>query len=124
MKEPNLHKTPKDNMIDTFQTIWKHASQAEKDFITKIWASIIKPAEILKWAPTAKKNEYHLELKHEVSGSHQDVPFGKIVLKKKMAILFSEEKISGINTFRQVISFSDNGFCFRMGFTCYQKILL
>jgi hypothetical protein len=106
---------PKEEMIETFQSIWKHASQAERDYIQKIWSAIMQSAHVLNWKPTSKSNEYQLELKEEVVGSHPDIPLGELVLKDKMDISFSEDKISGTDRYRQIIRFPDNGVAVRIG---------
>lgn len=105
----------KEAMIDTFQTIWKYASQAERDYIGKMWALIIKPAHVLKWNVSDRSHEYQLELREEMIGSHPDIPVGQLIIKQKMKIVFSEEKIPGTNTYRQIIQFPNKGVCFRLG---------
>ena len=111
----DLPHSPKAEMIRTFQTIWTHASQAETKFIQEIWEAILKSAQILKWEYTGKLNEFKLELKQEIVGSHPALPIGNIVLKQKMEVAFLEEKIPGTQRYRQVISFPDKGVCYRMG---------
>lgn len=114
MKKSDSHQ-PKEEMMDNFQSIWKHASQAERKYIQKIWASIIESAYVLNWKPTGKPNEYDLELKEEVMGSHPDIPLGEFVLKDKMKISFVEEQVSGIDHYRQIIRFPDKGIAVRVG---------
>lgn len=106
---------PKKEMLQTFQTIWKHASEAERDYIENMWSKVMQKSHILNWESSGKTNEYQLELQQEVVGSHSEIPMGQLVLKKKIKIAFSEEKISGMNAYRHVISFLDKGVCFRIG---------
>lgn len=105
---------PKENMIETFGAIWKHASEAEREYIQKIWTTILKPAKVLDWKPTSKPGEYQLELNEEIMGNHPDLPLGELIVKKKMKIDFIEEKTSG-NHYRQVIQFPDKGVLIRIG---------
>jgi hypothetical protein len=114
MKKSDPHQS-KEEMIETFQSIWKHASQAERAYIQKIWSAIMQSAHVLNWKPTGKSDEYHLELKEEVVGSHPDIPLGELVLKDKMNISFSEDKIPGAQGYRQIIRFPDKGVSFRIG---------
>lgn len=114
MKKSDSHP-PKEEMIETFQSIWKHASQAERTYIQKIWSAIMQSAHVLNWKPTGKSDEYQLELKEEVMGSHPDIPFGELILKEKMKISFFEDKILGTNRYRQVIHFPDKGVAIRIG---------
>lgn len=114
MKKSNSHQS-KEEMIETFQSIWKHASETERAYIQKIWSAIMQFAHVLNWKPTGASHEYQLELKEEVIGSHPDLPLGELILKDKMKISFSEDHISGTNRYRQVIRFPNKGVAVRVG---------
>jgi hypothetical protein len=108
-------KDPKEEIIKTCAIVWKHASENKTTWIQKLLSTLLKQAKILKWESTEKPHEYQLELAHELLGNHPEIPIGQIVLKQKMKIAFSEEKISGSDKYRQKIAFPDQGACLRIG---------
>jgi len=117
--------TAKEKMIETFYSIWQHASETDRAWIQDIWEATMKSAEVVAWEPIkGKANSYRLELKKELSGNPP--PFGKIVIQKEMEIVFTEEQMPGSEEFRQVISFpkKDKGIVYRVPFfsTALQKI--
>lgn len=108
-------KDPKEKMVETFQTIWAHVKPAERDDIKNIWSTIMEPAEVLSWEPTSNDHEYRLEIREPIVGSHPDIPMGELIIEKEMNILFSEDKISGTEHYRQMIQFPGNGILIRIG---------
>lgn len=115
VKENTTIKLPKDEMISTFHTIWQHASEEERELIANIWQTMTKEAEVMTWKSKVNSKDYQIELKKEISGSHSQIPIGKLVLKKKMMIAFSEEKLSNSNQYVKILSFPDKGLCHRVG---------
>lgn len=114
-------KTPLEEMIETFQTVWKNAGSAKIVFAQKIWKVMMNKAEVLSWKPTDQANEYQLELKREVFGNHSQIPIGYFVLKQNMKIAFSEKYDSASRLYQQIITFSDNGICHRVGKGWFSK---
>jgi hypothetical protein len=115
--EPSLpiSLTPKDEMLNTVKVIWKYASSVECECIKLILTMLMKSATIEQWKATDKHNEYQLDLKNEMLGKSADLPIGKIVIKQKMKVAFSEERNPETERYRQVITFPDKGICCRMG---------
>ena len=68
----------------------------------------------MNWKPTAAPAEYQLELKETIVGIHPDIPLGELIIKEKMEIAFSEEKVES-NHYRQIIHFPDKGILIRIG---------
>ena len=112
-ENPSL--TPQEEMFNTMGTIWKQASEIENVWIQNIWAIIMKSAKVDKWKSTGQLNEYQLELTQEVIGTNPELQRGKLVIKQKMKVIFSEENIPSTEKYRQVITFPDKGICCRMG---------
>jgi hypothetical protein len=115
MKSSDELPAPKEAMIHTFRTIWKYASEEERNYILNIWTTLMKTAEVLSWKPSSQPHEYQLELKEEMAGTHSGIPLGQVIVKKRLKIAFSEEKIPGTNHYRQVLRFPDKGVLIRMG---------
>lgn len=107
---------PKQKMLYTFQSIWKHASVDTKTHILEIWKVISKDFSILKWESGSNQNEYHIELAKEMSATHPKLPVGSVILKQKIQITFLEEKASDQSTFNHIIVFSNKDFCHRVGY--------
>ncbi len=114
MKQSASHH-PKEEMIQTFQNVWKHASETERNYIKNMWAMIMKPVHVINWKSFGNSNEYELELEKEILGTHPDFPIGQLILKQKMKIALFEEKEQEANHYRQIIDFPDKGICFRIG---------
>ena len=74
-------------MIRTFENVWQHASPNEREWIKHLGRALIKKAEVLKWEKKGDYNEYSLEIKNELSGTHSNLPIGKLVMKQKMKIV-------------------------------------
>jgi hypothetical protein len=126
LKAPPLELKPvlltaKDEMLTSVKMIWKYASQFECQCIQLILATIMKSAEIDQWKATDKDNEYQLDLKHELLGKSAQLLIGKIVIKQKMKVAFSEERNPETERYRQVITFPDKGICCRMGVGWFSK---
>ena len=106
---------PKQKMLYTFQSIWKHASLDTKTYILEIWKVISKDFSISKWESGPNQNEYQIELAKEMSGTHPKLPVGSVILKQKIQITFLEEKASDQSPFNHIIVFSNKDFCHRVG---------
>lgn len=119
--EENL-LSPKEEALYTFEFIWKHVSPRNRVSMKNIGEALLKSAHILKWQPIGN-GEYLLEQVKEMSGTHPNLPVGKILLKKQMKIVFSEERIPGTHKYRQVLTFPDQGVCHRVriGFRWFAK---
>jgi hypothetical protein len=115
MTDSKRSLTPKKAMMQTFEIIWKHASQTEREYIKEMWGIVMKPARVLSWQPFHSENEYEMELEQEIVGSHPEIPLGEVIVERKMKIAFSEEKVPGKKHYRQVISFPDQGIRIRVG---------
>jgi len=114
-KKPTPPLTPQQEMEAFFQNVWKHANKKEVNYIWQIWSAMIPQTQLVSWKATGKPNEYQLELKKELEGNSSNVPIGRAVLKQKMKIAFSEEKVDETGEYTQVISFPDQGVCHRLG---------
>lgn len=113
--------TPTEEMIRTFENVWQHASPNEREWIKHLGRALIKKAEVLKWEKKGDYNEYSLEIKNELSGTHSNLPIGKLVMKQKMKIVFSEEKLLESAQHRKTIAFPDQGLCHRVGWGYLSK---
>lgn len=112
---------PKENMIETFQSIWVHAKPVEREYITNIWSTLMQPAHVLIWKLTEKHNEYQLVISNEIIGRHSDIPMGELIVEKEMKVVFSEEIILGTERYRQVIQFPEKGISIRIGMGWFSK---
>ncbi len=114
--------SPKEAMLDTFYSIWVHASKEtrgeirERGWIKLIWNTILQNANIKEWKQIKKPQTYELILGTELSGEKDGVP-GRAILMRTMKIIFTEEKIphSTPEQYRQIIDFPDGGIAQRLG---------
>lgn len=116
-----LPLSPKEEMIKTFQSVWQHASPCERDWIKNLGQALIRKAEVIKWEKSGDSNEYSLEISNELYGTHSNLHIGKLVMKQKMKIAFSEEKLLESWQHRKMITFPDKGLCHKMGWGYFSK---
>ncbi len=106
--QPQPFQTPKQKMLETLSNIWQYPNYEVKNGIKNICSVIFLEAEIVKWEKNDQTQEYHLELSHELTGTHPKLP-GKVVIKKEMKIQFVEEPAVGEGKHKQIIAFPDGG---------------
>lgn len=124
-------KTPQtdfDKMLDTFETVWQHATPKTGSAIRDIWDPFMRRtgAKVTQWVPKDKPNEYQLKLDKEWSGELDKkvlaeipqayvkmVDLVRLIVKKEMTVTFSEENVDG--NYQQRIVFSNKGLCLRTG---------
>lgn len=116
--------TTKEQMIETFGSIWNNASVAKRSFIKKIWAEVISATEVKKWEQSHKShniNEFSLELESgkEIEATHPDI-YGTTVLKHNLTIQFHEEG-NNKDEATHTIHFPNKGLCHRGDWKMFYK---
>lgn len=114
MKNSDLHDN-RASMIETLQSIWKHAEPIEREFIKNIWLSIMQPARVVMWRSIENHGPFQLKINEPIVGRHADIPMGEVIIEKEMKIAFSEENISGKGRYRQMMRFPEKGISIRIG---------
>lgn len=108
--------SPRSAMLDTFISIWKHASPKARGWIQLIWNTMLKEAAIKEWTQTGNSQVCELKLGKELAGEQRGIP-GKAILMQNMKLTFTEEKMPNLipDQYRQIIDFPKGGIAQRLG---------
>lgn len=107
------HSKEWDEMMATVtgQNTFPHATNAEREWIKRLWQALMKDAPVKGWKSTKNsKNpkEYVLTLNHELSGANPDIP-GSVTMQKEFKVVFGEELDKSTKTYKQIVSFPKVG---------------
>ena len=113
--------TPKEEFCQAISDAWQNATQHERKWIQSIFSVITSGVDIVKWNRIEESDEYFLEIAEETSGTHPNITGGKLVVKQKMKISFSEQSHAEREGYLKIVKFPDKGLCCRLGMGWFSK---